>query len=97
MRRELGPMPRSRIVGDGLGAEAEDGEIELGIRKGRARVRQLWMQGPSYEDASKHVRAHTPGSECEKQPPHALATKHTVRKPSCQRMKSFDWRNYDRG
>ena len=55
VRRETRPIPRPRFVRDGLGAETEDGEVKLGIREGRARVRRLGER-PRMKDASKHSR-----------------------------------------
>jgi len=51
-------MPRSHVVGNGLGAEREDREVELRIRKGAAG-RQRTVKRPRMEDATKHrCRAH---------------------------------------
>jgi hypothetical protein len=46
-------MARAHVIRNGLGAQAEECEVELGIREGRARVRRL-VKGPWIEDASKH-------------------------------------------
>ena len=53
VRRELGPVAGSREISDGLGAETEDGEVKLSIRKNRTGVRQIRGR-PLFEDASKH-------------------------------------------
>jgi len=54
VRREPGPMAGSRVVGDGLGAEGQEGKVELGIAQHRARKRRLIRQGLLVAKATKH-------------------------------------------